>query len=101
MVPDRNTWPFRGIDDHIQKPQDVAVLDQPAKLAFQNVVIDTIEILSDVALQYPTFDAVLPVVGRHERLQAVKAEVGPFALLTCVVVIDERLRKDRFKDLFT
>lgn len=101
VVPDWNTWSVRGIDDHVQKPQDVAVLDQPAKLGLQNVVIDPIEILVDVALQHPAADAVLAVVGRHERLQPVKAEVCPFTLLTCVIVINERLRKKRFKDLFT
>lgn len=101
VVPDRNPWSLRGVDDHVQKPQDVAVLDQPAKLGLQNVVIDPIEILADVALQHPAAGAVLAVVGRHERLQSVKAEVGPFALLTRVVVIDECLRKKRFKDLFT
>ena len=99
MVSDRDSWSFGGIYDHIQKPQDVAVFDKPAKLFFQNVVIDTVKILSNIAFQDPAVRPVLSVVPRHKIFQAVKSEVRSFAFLACVVVVYESFRKVRFQDI--
>lgn len=76
-----------------------AVFDKPAKLFFQNVVIDTVKILSNIAFQDPAVRPVLPVVPRHEIFQAVKSEVRSFAFLACVVVVYESFRKVRFQDI--
>lgn len=93
MVSNRDSWSFGGIYDHIQKPQDVAVFDKPVKLFFQNVVIDTVKILSNIAFQDPAVRPVLSVVPRHKIFQAVKSEVRSFAFLACVVVVYESFRK--------
>ena len=73
--------------------------NKPAKLFFQNVVIDTVKILSNIAFQDPAVRPVLPVVPRHEIFQAVKSEVRSFAFLACVVVVYESFRKVRFQDI--
>lgn len=62
-------------------------------------MIDSVKVFSNVALQDPPVRPVLPVKLLHKQFQAVKAEVCSFALLTCVVVVYEGFRKNRFQDI--